>query len=85
MGKNLSIDKHVSSLEELLEMSASYFNKVKFESKISPSITQHLKVSWSLKNSTKAASYLNSAVLKLICQRWLIKNDAFLFIDLEVC
>jgi hypothetical protein len=44
MGKNLSIDKHVSSLEELLEMSASYFNKVKFESKISPSITQHLKI-----------------------------------------
>jgi hypothetical protein len=45
MGLNLSIDKHVSSLDELLEMSASYFNKVKFESKISPSITQHLKVS----------------------------------------
>jgi len=45
MGSNLSIDKHVSSLDELLEMSASYFHKVKFESKISPDITQHLKVS----------------------------------------
>ena len=45
MGSNLSIDKHVSSLDELLEMSASYFHKVKFESKISGDITQHLKVS----------------------------------------
>ena len=45
MGTNLSIDKHVSSLDELLEMSASYFHKVKFESKISPEITQHLKES----------------------------------------
>ena len=34
MGVKLSIDKHVSNLDELLEMSAQYFQKVKFESKI---------------------------------------------------
>ena len=44
MGTRLSIDKHVSSLDELLDMSPQYFNRVKFESKISPIITQHMKV-----------------------------------------
>jgi len=39
MGPRLSIDKHVSSLDELLDMSPQYFNRVKFESKISPVIT----------------------------------------------
>lgn len=45
MGQRLSIDKYVSNLHELLDMSAIYFEKVKFESKISPDIKQHLKVS----------------------------------------
>ena len=45
MGVRLSIDKHVSNLHELLEMSAQYFQKVRFESKISGDIKQHLKVS----------------------------------------
>lgn len=44
MGTSISIDKHVSSLEDILEMSPSYFDKIKFESKISSDITQHLKV-----------------------------------------
>jgi len=44
MGTSISIDKHVSSLDDILEMSPSYFDKIKFESKISPDITQHLKV-----------------------------------------
>ena len=44
MGAKISIDKHVSNLHELLEMSAQYFQKVKFESKISGDLTQHLKV-----------------------------------------
>ena len=44
MGGKISIDKHVSNLQELLEMSAQYFQKVKFESKISADLTQHLKV-----------------------------------------
>jgi len=44
MGTSISIDKHVSSLEDILDMSPNYYDKVKFESKISPDITQHLKV-----------------------------------------
>ena len=48
MGVRLSIDKHVSNLHELLEMSAQYFQKVRFASKISDDIKQHLKVrDWS--------------------------------------
>jgi hypothetical protein len=34
----------VSSLDDILEMPPSYFDKIKFESKISSDITQHLKV-----------------------------------------
>jgi len=45
MGIKISIDKHVSNLEELLEMSPSYFSKLKFESKIDQAIQHHLKVS----------------------------------------
>ena len=48
MGTSISIDKHVSSLDDILEMSPSYFDKIKFESKISPDITQHLKVELNL-------------------------------------
>ena len=44
MGAKISIDKHVSTLEDILDMSYTYFEKIKFESKIAPSITQHLKV-----------------------------------------
>ena len=44
MGIRISIDKHVSNLEELLEMSPSYFSKLKFESKIDQGIQHHLKV-----------------------------------------
>jgi hypothetical protein len=45
MGLKLSIDKHVSNLDEVLEISAQYYQKVKFESKIKDEITHHLKVS----------------------------------------
>jgi hypothetical protein len=34
----------VSSLDDILEMPPAYFDKIKFESKISSDITQHLKV-----------------------------------------
>ena len=44
MGIKVSIDKHVSNLEELLEMSPSYFSRLKFESKVDAAIQQHLKV-----------------------------------------
>lgn len=39
MGTKISIDKHVSSLDDILEMPPSYFEKIKFESKVSPQIT----------------------------------------------
>lgn len=39
MGTKISIDKHVSNLEDILDMSPSYFDKIKFESKVSPDIT----------------------------------------------
>jgi hypothetical protein len=45
MGIKVSIDKHVSNLEDLLEMSPSYFSRLKFESKVDSAIHQHLKVS----------------------------------------
>ena len=45
MGSKISIDKHTSNIEEILEMNPAYFNKIKFENKIPDSITQHLKVS----------------------------------------
>jgi hypothetical protein len=44
MGGKISIDKHVSNLEEILEMNPKSFSKLKFENKIPDSITQHIKV-----------------------------------------
>lgn len=44
MGIRMSFDKHVSSLDELIDLSAPYYQKVKFESKIDPRISQHIKV-----------------------------------------
>ena len=50
MGVKISIDKHVSELDDILDMSPNYLSKVQFESKISPDIKQHLKVSLVLIN-----------------------------------
>ena len=44
MGTSLSIDKHVTSLDDLLEMPPKYFSRIKFESKVADCVTQHLKV-----------------------------------------
>jgi hypothetical protein len=44
MGVKISIDKHVSELDDILEMSPHYLSRVQFESKIGPEITQHMKV-----------------------------------------
>ena len=44
MGSKISVDKHTSYIEDILEMSPAYFNKIKFENKIPDSITQHIKV-----------------------------------------
>ena len=52
MGVKISIDKHVSELDDILDMSPTYLSKVQFESKISPDIKQHLKVSFSFEHLT---------------------------------
>jgi len=44
MGSKISIDKHVSNLEDILEMNPKFFAKLKFENKIPDNITQHIKV-----------------------------------------
>jgi hypothetical protein len=44
MGSKISVDKHASNLDDLLAMPSKYFQKIKFESKVPPEITQHLKV-----------------------------------------
>jgi hypothetical protein len=49
MGVKISIDKHVSELDDILEMSPQYLSRVQFDSKIGPEITQHLKVSKNIK------------------------------------
>lgn len=46
MGIRVSFDKHVSSLDELLDLSPNYFSRVRFESRIDTRISQHLKVSY---------------------------------------
>jgi len=51
MGQRISIDKHVSSLDDILEISSSYYSRVKFETQIPDSITQHLKI-WKFTEST---------------------------------
>lgn len=48
MGHNLSIDKHTSELDDLLDTPPKIFKKVKFDNKVSPDITQHLKVNLTL-------------------------------------
>jgi hypothetical protein len=44
MGSKISIDKHVSNINDILEMNPTYFSKVKFDNKIPDTITQHIKV-----------------------------------------
>jgi len=39
MGVKISIDKHVSELDDILDMKPTYLSKVQFESKINPDIT----------------------------------------------
>jgi len=39
MGTSISIDKHLSQLDDILDMTPSYLEKIKFESKVPPDIT----------------------------------------------
>lgn len=50
MGSKISIDKHVSYLDDILEMNPKYFSKLKFDNKIPDNITQHLKAKKFIKN-----------------------------------
>lgn len=45
MGHKLSVDKHTSSLPDILDLNLRALEKVKFEANIPSNITQHLKVS----------------------------------------
>jgi len=64
MGVKISIDKHVSELDDILEMSPHYLSKVQFESKIGPEITQHLKI-WRFYESKKTAEPVRSSPVPL--------------------
>jgi hypothetical protein len=44
MGARLSIDKHVSPLEDILELNPKRLANTRFESDTPDSITQHIKV-----------------------------------------
>jgi len=45
MGNKISIDKHLSSVDDILEVKTSYFKKkIRFDSKIPENITHHVKV-----------------------------------------
>ncbi len=44
MGSKLSIDKHVSPLEDILELNPKRLAEIQLESDIPDSITQHIKV-----------------------------------------
>lgn len=44
MGSRISVDKHTSRLEDILDLNPKLLEKVKFESNIPDCITQHIKV-----------------------------------------
>lgn len=64
MGVKISIDKHVSELDDILEMSPHYLSRVNFDSKISPDITQHLKI-WRFYESRRNYDQVKSAPVPL--------------------
>ncbi len=44
MGGFLTVDKHVSNLDDILELNARLLSQTKFEATLQPEITHHLKV-----------------------------------------
>ena len=69
MGVKISIDKHVSELDDILEMSPQYLSKVQFESKISPDITQHLKVSLFFITEFRSGDSMSQRKLMILSNR----------------
>ena len=52
MGNRVSIDKHLSSVDDILDIKQSYFKKkIRFDSKIPDNITHHIKVRSQLHSS----------------------------------
>jgi len=64
MGSKISVDKHVSNIEDILEMNPLYFSKLKIENNIPASITQHIKV-WRYYEDEKKARAIKSAPICL--------------------
>ena len=92
MGTSISIDKHVSSLEDILEMTPAYFDKIKFESKISPEITQHLKVFITMNikmfrfgNSLRTRKNLKVSKASQFCLATSNKVDSFSHLRKPIC
>ena len=83
MGSTISIDKHVSNLDELLEMQPGYFANLQFENKIPEGITQHLKVSiwitvckiWKFYEDHKKVDMIKTLPIPL----GTLQNSGFLF------
>jgi len=47
MGNKISIDKHLSTVDNILEVKPGYFKKkIRFDSKIPDNITHHVKVNY---------------------------------------
>lgn len=51
MGGFLTIDKHVSNLEDVLELSPRVLSQTKFESHLPSEVTHHVKVLTHLRRS----------------------------------
>jgi protein-tyrosine phosphatase len=64
MGSRISIDKHVSNIEDILEMNPGYFTKIKFENKIPELITQHIKI-WRYYEEDKKTRNIKCAPISL--------------------
>lgn len=44
MGTTISVDKHTSTLEEILELSPKLLGATRFEGSCPPGVTKHIKV-----------------------------------------
>ncbi len=74
MGSTVSIDKHVSNLDELLEFAPGYFAGLQFENKIPEGLTQHLKI-WKFYEDHKKVDMIKTLPIPLVS----LQNSGFLF------
>ncbi|CAK63622.1 unnamed protein product (macronuclear) [Paramecium tetraurelia] len=78
MGSKLSIDKHVSNLEDILELNTKLLEKIKFDSNIPESITQHLKI-WKFQEDKHPLKKVKSEPINLST----IQTSGFNFLSTE--